>query len=287
MNHIIKLIDKINNTSEQKIEDLTNSFNIIFNSLEKINVGLQSAPKEDEIGPIFSKLSEYSREFGELDNELNNLKSLEAQERSLLMLQNGKIRRNLTEKYEDKKRMAGLEIGSKVQVALDNYSNLLRSKKLELLENYILDKLQTLLHKKDFIEKISIDRETFEVKLYKGNDDEITKDMLSKGELQMYATAIVWGLALTSGRPLPFMIDTPLARLDNEHRESMVKEFFPYASHQTIILSTDSEINYEYYKKLKPNIGKEFVIQYDSEYGGTKRHDSYFFGEEGEKIIEV
>ena len=35
-----------------------------------------------------------------------------------------------------------------------------------------------------------------------------------QGELQMYATAIVWGLAKTSGRPLPFVIDTPLARLD-------------------------------------------------------------------------
>ena len=162
-------------------------------------------------------------------------------------------------KYEDKKRMSGLEVGSQVQDVLEDYVKLLRSKKLELLENYILDGIQTLLHKKNFIEKISIDRETFDVKLYKGNNDEISKDMLSKGELQMYATAVVWGLAKTSGRPLPFMIDTPLARLDEKHRTSIVDKFYPNASHQTIILSTDSEINSEYYQKLEPYIARSFV----------------------------
>jgi len=155
------------------------------------------------------------------------------------------------------------------------------------LERYILDGLTTLLHKKDFIEKVQINKETFEIKLFKGNDDEITKDMLSKGELQMYSTSIVQALAKTSGRPLPFMIDTPLARLDEEHRRSLVRDFYPNASHQTIILSTDSEINYEHYKELVPYIAKSFVISYDSDNGKTIIHDKYFFNKKGEKEIEI
>ena len=147
--------------------------------------------------------------------------------------------------------------------------------------------LDDLLHKKDFIQKVSIDKGTFEIKLFKGNDDEITKDMLSKGELQMYSTAIVRALAKTSGRPLPFMMDTPLARLDEDHRKSLVHDFYPNASHQTIILSTDSEINYEHYKQLIPKISKSFVIQYDSKKGKTILHENYFFGSKGEKIIEI
>ena len=287
MNQTIQLIDEINNSSEQKIEALVNTYNIVSNSLEQIKVGLDSAPREDEFGPIFSKLTQTTRELGELQNELEHLRTLESQEKSLVILVNAKIRANLKNKHEDKKRMAGLEIGPNVQDVLEDYAKSLRSKKLELLESYILDKLQVLLHKQNFIEKISIDRETFQVKLYKGNDDEITKDMLSKGELQMYATAVVWGLALTSGRPLPFMIDTPLARLDEEHRNSVVEQFYPSASHQTIILSTDSEVNFEYYKKLEPYISNSFVIQYDSDKGSTKKHDTYFFDKKGERIIEV
>ena len=139
------------------------------------------------------------------------------------------------------------------------------------------------MHKEDFVEKVAINKETFEVKLFKGDDDEITKDMLSKGELQMYATAIVWGLAKTSGRPLPFIIDTPLARLDEEHRSSLVQEFYP-ERHQTIILSTDSEINYEYYKKLQPYISSSYVIQYNSREGKTVIQNGYFFNSKGEKI---
>ena len=287
MNHTIRLIDEINDSSEQKIEALVNTFNVVSNSLEQIKVGLDSAPREDEFGPIFSELTQTTRELGELQNELEHLRILESQEKSLIILVNSKIRANLKNKHEDKKRMAGLEIGSNVQDVLEDYAKSLRSKKLELLESYILDKLQVLLHKQNFIEKISIDRETFQVKLYKGNDDEITKDMLSKGELQMYATAVVWGLALTSGRPLPFMIDTPLARLDEEHRNSVVEQFYPNASHQTIILSTDSEVNFEYYKKLEPYISNSFVIQYDSDKGSTKKHDTYFFDKKGERVIEV
>ena len=287
MNHTIQLIDEINDSSEQKIEALVNTFNVVSNSLEQIKVGLDSAPREDEFGPIFSELTQTTRELGELQNELEHLRTLESQEKSLIILVNSKIRANLKNKHEDKKRMAGLEIGSNVQDVLEDYAKSLRSKKLELLESYILDKLQVLLHKQNFIEKISIDRETFQVKLYKGNDDEITKDMLSKGELQMYATAVVWGLALTSGRPLPFMIDTPLARLDEEHRNSVVEQFYPNASHQTIILSTDSEVNFEYYKKLEPYISNSFVIQYDSDKGSTKKHDTYFFDKKGERVIEV
>ena len=287
MNQTIQLIDEVNDSSEQKIEALVNTFNVVSNSLEQIKVGLDSAPREDEFGPIFSELTQTTRELGELQNELEHLRILESQEKSLIILVNSKIRANLKNKHEDKKRMAGLEIGSNVQDVLEDYAESLRSKKLELLESYILDKLQVLLHKQNFIEKISIDRETFQVKLYKGNDDEITKDMLSKGELQMYATAVVWGLALTSGRPLPFMIDTPLARLDEEHRNSIVEEFYPNASHQTIILSTDSEVNFEYYQKLEPYISSSFVIQYDSDKGTTKKHDTYFFDKKGDRIIEV
>ena len=287
MNHAIQLIDNVNDSAEQKIENLAMSYNNDSNSLEQTKVGLDSAPREDEMGPIFSELTQTSRELGELGNELDHLLTLESQEKSLVTLVNSKIRTNLTKKHEDKKRMAGLEIGSNVQDVLEDYAKSLRSKKLELLESYILDKLQMLLHKQNFIGKISIDRETFQVKLYKGNDDEITKDMLSKGELQMYATAVVWGLALTSGRPLPFMIDTPLARLDEEHRKSIVEKFYPNASHQTIILSTDSEVSFEYYQKLEPYISNSFVIQYDSDKGSTKKHDTYFFDKKGERVIEV
>ena len=144
MNKISQLVDEINSSAEQKIEELTKSFSVTSDQLERVRVGLDSAPREDELGPVFSELTQSNRELGELQNELEHLQSLESQERSLIVLINGRIRANLTKKYEDKKRISGLEVGSHVQDVLEDYVKLLRSKKLELLENYILDGIQTL-----------------------------------------------------------------------------------------------------------------------------------------------
>ncbi len=65
-------------------------------------------------------------------------------------------------------------------------------------------------------------------------------------------------LAICSKKRLPVIIDTPLSRLDSIHRQAVVTVYFPKASDQTIILSTDSEINREYYNMMKNNIGDGF-----------------------------
>ena len=286
MQNVINLINKIDKSIEKKLFDLTKTFGKTADELQKVQISLESVPKDDDVGPIISELQNENRELGRLESEFKNLEELEMQEKSLVGILNSKILNLVKDKHQDKRRISGMENAKRVQLVLDEYAQRLRDKKLELLERYITDGMQMLLHKKEFIDKVSIDKETFEVKLFKG-DDEISKEMLSKGELQMFATAVVWGLAKTSGRPLPFMIDTPLARLDEEHRESLVEKFYPYASHQLIIFSTNSEINGEFYPKLEPFVERSFVIKYDSDKGKTKKYDNYFFDNKGEKIIEV
>ena len=112
--------------------------------------------------------------------------------------------------------------------------------------------------------------------MYDKNEDVILRDDLSEGEKQMFATSVLWALARTSGRSLPFIIDTPLARLDMDHRDNLVDEFFPVASHQTIILSTDSEISKPYYEKLKPYITRSYSMDYDNEKLCSKVSNKYF-----------
>jgi DNA sulfur modification protein DndD len=73
-------------------------------------------------------------------------------------------------------------------------------------------------------------------------------------------------LARTSDVELPIIIDTPFARLDSEHRTNIAKHYFPFASEQVIILSTDEEIDHRYAKMLQSHIGKIYLIKHsDSE----------------------
>ena len=53
---------------------------------------------------------------------------------------------------------------------------------------------------------------------------------------------------------LPIIIDTPLSRLDSAHRDNIVNNYFPNAGEQVIILSTDTEIDKDYYRKLEPRL---------------------------------
>ena len=67
----------------------------------------------------------------------------------------------------------------------------------------------------------------------------------------MLAIALLWGLAQASGQPLPVVIDTPLGRLDSSHRAHLIERYFPNASHQVLLLSTDTEIDDPACKRLE------------------------------------
>ncbi|WP_163853504.1 AAA family ATPase [Paenibacillus elgii] len=100
---------------------------------------------------------------------------------------------------------------------------------------------------------------------------------LSKGEQQIYIMALYWALIKVSDKNLPFVIDTPYARIDELHRDHITTRFFPSLSHQVIVLSTDSEVNEAYYRLLKPYVAKEYTISYSNEYKRTIVNEQYFF----------
>ena len=286
MNSMVRLIDDVGKGDLQAMKRLAGDRDLMRTELDKVKSMLDITPQQDEIGPMFSEIMQTNREIGEMEKELSTLRDLGAQEKSLIVVINSIIRQNLARQKLDKRKIAGLELAPKVQDALEDFAKKLRHEKVSLLESNILDGMQNLFHKKDFVTNISIDPETFGIALYR-NGDEFTRDMMSPGELQVYATAIMWGIARTSGRPLPFIIDTPLARLDTEHRENLVRSFYPNASHQTIIFSTDAEIIEKYYKHLEPSISRSMVIEYDAESGKAVKRNGYFFGSGGYRKIEV
>jgi len=286
MEQVLTLIENAKGSTIQNIEKLTKSYGIQKGALEKFAFVGKIKPEIDEIKAIMTERDSFRDKERNLQEKLEKLESDFAQGKTRLKMLNSKIRISLDRQTSSEKLSGSDELAQSVLDVLEDYSQSLRNEKISLLEDNVLKGLDILLHKKDFIEKVTIDKETFVVKLYNGNDDEITKDMLSKGELQIYATALVWGLAKTSGRPLPFMIDTPLARLDVDHRSSLVESFFPETSQQTIVLSTDSEIDSRYYEKLLPYISKSYTINFDSNKGKTRIHEGYFFDKE-EMTVEV
>ncbi len=65
--------------------------------------------------------------------------------------------------------------------------------------------------------------------------------------------------------------------LDSDHRERIVNEFFPKASHQMVILSTDTEIDREYFQDLIPYVSKAYCLEFDEKENSTKVVPGFFW----------
>jgi DNA sulfur modification protein DndD len=201
-------------------------------------------------------ISAIERKQSEIDNLLDaNLRSKFAKETSSRVISQTQVTRSL----------------------LSEYRTRMGSRHVQRLEQLVLESYQLLMRKKSIIANIKIDAATFEPTLYAENRDIIPLDRLSAGERQLLAVAILWGLSKASGRPLPTVIDTPLGRLDGTHRENLVNSYFPAASHQVILLSTDKEIDEQYYVTLRKSLGREYSIEYDETIQSSQVVDGYFW----------
>jgi DNA sulfur modification protein DndD len=159
---------------------------------------------------------------------------------------------------------------------LEEYMMELQKRKTGVLADTITSCYKELANKKNLIEAIKMDAKTLDLKYISVEGKEVPKDSLSAGEKQLMVIAILWALAICSKKKLPVIIDTPLSRLDSLHRTALITTYFPNASEQTIILSTDSEIDRNYYQLMKENVGDEFILNYDEKTRSTTISRGYF-----------
>ena len=162
---------------------------------------------------------------------------------------------------------------------LEEYTTRLQSEKTRILALTITECYHKLANKQNLIEEIIMDPKTLDIIYLNKEEKEVPKESLSAGEKQLMVIAILWALAKCSKKKLPVIIDTPLSRLDSEHRSALITTYFPNASEQTIILSTDSEIDSSYYEMMKDSVGDEFTLNYDDESRSTSVSRGYFAGD--------
>jgi DNA sulfur modification protein DndD len=154
------------------------------------------------------------------------------------------------------------------------------SRKIEALQDSFVETFGRLMRKRGSIHRAEIDPKTFAVELFGLDHQRINKNKLSAGEKQIYAVAMLDALAQTSGNHLPIIIDTPLGRLDSKHRDKLVNQYFPSASHQVILLSTDTEIDLHHYADLQKHCSRRLHISFDQDRGCSNIETGYFFSGE-------
>lgn len=153
----------------------------------------------------------------------------------------------------------------------------LRKDKVHLLQEKTFEMYRLLSSRSGLIKDITIDDRTYEIRITDRNGHEIRKSSMAAGEKEVFAISLLWGLAQTSELKLPIIIDTPLSRLDSTHRDNIVNNYFPNAGEQVIILSTDTEIDTNYYRALKPRLSGAASLEFDQRQELTTFRKGYFW----------
>jgi DNA sulfur modification protein DndD len=275
---IYSLVNKALNAVPDQVAGSIEKLEEATRERQEVESRLGKAPDEEVISPLIGDLNELTENKGVVKSRLEELEEEISKAQTKLERKENEIENKL----EQKSRVEGVseraDLASDVRDAVQDFREELARKKLRKLESKLSERYITLSNKGDFYDEIKIDEESLDVSIKTIHANKTPHTELSAGERQIFATSLLWALAEISERPLPFIIDTPLGRLDNDHRDNLITNFFPEAAHQVIIFSTDTEVDDDQYRKLEDHISQAYHLEYDEAEGRTIPSEGYFWG---------
>jgi len=247
---------------------------------EQTDRRLKEVPDSDALAPLVEDLQEVEHQRGELSSERERLDEELRQAEHELAAAERKLRRAQEESEQASKGVESAEVAHRTVRLLSAYRERTELRRLEKIELEAARYFNRLSRKGELLSKITIDRDRFRVRVIRWDQTELPKERLSAGEKQLLAIAILWALAQASQRPLPVVVDTPLARLDQEHRRRLLTEYLPNVSHQVVVLSTDTEVDVEAAKELESVTARRIFLAHDLGSAATAVEEGYFSSSE-------
>lgn len=114
-------------------------------------------------------------------------------------------------------------------------------------------------------------------KIYHKSGNEVYLNHLNTASKQIVVQVLLKSLHEFGDYNPPVMIDTVMGVLDESSRATVLENYFPELSHQTILLSSDSEIRPgKDFDKIEPFISKVYTLQRDREKQLTEVVPGYF-----------
>ncbi|MGV0977783.1 DNA sulfur modification protein DndD [Empedobacter falsenii] len=281
-------INLVNSQSSDLFQSTIEEFNLINSKKTELTKILNKVDADLEDDIILEYLSEKetaehnitlnNRNIGENNQQISKLrKDISRFNQELITLRNrveinaqNQLKIRESEKYID---------------TLNTFLEEQKSKHKDSLEKTILIELKTLMHKlsseennSKFIEDVKVtilaSGQGMKITLFDQDDNEIRKESLSSGEKQIYISCLIKAILNESIQSLPIFIDTPLGRLDEEHRDNITKKYYPELSEQVVLFSTNSEITPKRFKDISENISKSYLLVNDGV--NTNLKNGYF-----------
>ncbi|MGG5578108.1 DNA sulfur modification protein DndD [Myroides sp. C15-4] len=282
-NDTAKVLNKIEEIEQSDVLDLTNliqekeELELEFKNLEYTSASLTNTVDKETFEELQNTIESCNTQIGRIAVKLSNAKD------DMVFIQKriNDIELELSKLYDkhgvSRDRALFIEECDTISKLLMSYVAKLRRNKIESLQNKTFEMYKLLSSKSSLLKELTINQKTFEITITDRNNSAIKKSGLSAGEKEIFAISLLWGLAQTSEIKLPIIIDTPLSRLDSVHRDNIINNYFPNAASQVIILSTDTEIDSNYFNQLKPNLTGAARLEFSPINQITTVNQGYFW----------
>lgn len=278
--HIAHLRATVLPTAEEQAKNLVNKLAAVEEKIVRQEGEIERIPTEDRIANLQTALDQaraaHQAKLAELEAVRLNIRALKTQREAVENKLDKLSEHDIDARFADDDRQRMLKHSNKVRDTLTKFRSRVVRNHITRMEALMLESFQNLLRKNDLVTGLSINPATFEPTLTGRDGQALPIERLSAGERQLLATSMLWGLARASGRPVPTIIDTPLGRLDSSHRKHLVERYFPNASHQVLLLSTDEEIVGKYYDSIKPYTTRTYLLAHNEQAGQTTIESGYF-----------
>ncbi|MHC6527718.1 DNA sulfur modification protein DndD [Vibrio proteolyticus] len=287
---LLDISDRQANTIDYQLSNLSRES---FSRFDEARVRLQNveeeidnasnniarAPEQEQVQELFADVRALDKKKEKLIIEYHAL--LEEAKRELRQaLETARQIQKLHDKNKDQSNKdQSISNAQNSILLLEKFGEQLTKARVNQLEKEFVQSYKKLARKEDLQLSASINPASFDVELVDEHGIKINRKAMSAGEKQIYAISILEALGRTSGRKLPIIIDTPLGRLDSHHRDKLVENYFPTASHQVVILSTDTEIDRNYTSLIQDDIARTYEICFDGTTKSSTLKEGYFWRE--------
>lgn len=280
------VMGKLAQVSDERVKVATIAAHL--SELQKKRVTLKEQLKNFRPGAAsgaFEDLKKAEFELGAVETELNRKQVKATQVRALIERLERKLRKSQDAVFALEKAEEKRDLATRAQAVLIDYEERIVELRLASLSKHFIEAYSGLVTRKSLMREVIVDPNTFQLKLLGEAGKEITPSELSAGERQLFAISMLWALGRTSGRELPMIIDTPLSRLDRQHRTNLMANYVPRTSAQVIMLCTDTELTPDLSKIITPYVSRRFEI--GTVAGGQRTEITVLSAEPDAQVLET
>lgn len=229
---------------EQEREELEQEIQEIEEGAEE-SLSNKKKQLKSEIKSCEERKSELDQKIGELRNEKDRL------------LERIQSQGQATEKEKEFQEL--INVAGRCRDAMKDIKDELVERRRNEVQEHATDTFLALTNRPDHYKGLKI-TENYELRvLTEGSERSIAEQKPSEGQKQIIAYAFIAGLSRYTTRNAPVVIDTPIGRLDREHKNNLL-DYYHKFSGQVMILYQPNEMDEEDIQSLADRMSKHFEI---------------------------